>query len=252
VAKRCSKGSLAGSLLAAAEMTLHHRVLDIYGSVDTFISPSRFLMGKLVEMGFSKPLEYLPNFIDVQALESHPTGEDDAFVYFGRLTPEKGLRTLIAAMEGVPGSCHIIGDGPLRDELRGLVADKGLRNVFFTPHLPFPELVARVRRAAAVVLPSEWYENSPRSVLEAFALGKAVVGARSGGIPELVGDGVTGYTFAPGDVADLRRVLLSSLSDKARVAAMGAQARRLVEQAHGPDAYCDRLVFLCRRALERR
>jgi glycosyltransferase involved in cell wall biosynthesis len=252
VAKRCSKGSLAGSLLAAAEMTLHHRVLDSYGSVDTFISPSRFLMGKLVEMGFLKPLEYLPNFIDVQALEPYPTGEDNAFVYFGRLTPEKGLRTLIAAMEGVPGSCHIIGDGPLRDKLRGLVADRGLRNVFFTPHVPFSELVARVRRATAVVLPSEWYENSPRSVLEAFALGKPVVGARSGGIPELVEDGVTGYTFAPGDAADLRRVLLSSLSDKAKVAAMGAQARRLVEQAHGPDAYCDRLEFLCRRALERR
>ena len=251
-AKRCSKGSLAGSLLAAAEMTLHHRVLDVYDSVDTFISPSRFLMAKLAEMGFSKPVEYVPNFIDVHALEPHPAGGDDVFVYFGRLTPEKGLHSLIAAMEGVPGSCHIIGDGPLRDELRDLVASKGLRNVFFTPHLPFLELAAQVRRATAVVLPSEWYENSPRSVLEAFALGKPVVGARSGGIPELVEDGVTGYTFAPGDAADLRRALLSSLSDKAKVAAMGARARRLVERVHGPDDYCDRLMVLCRRALERR
>ncbi len=252
VAKRCSKGSLSASLLAAVEMLLHHRVLDSYRSIAGFLSPSRFLMDKLHEMGFSKPLHHVPNFIDARDLAPRPGGDEGLFVYFGRLTPEKGLRTLIAAMAGVPGTCHIIGDGPLGEELRGMAAEMGLSNVLFFPHLPFSELACRVRRATAVVLPSEWYENSPRSVLEAFALGKAVIGSRIGGIPELVQDGVTGFTFAPGAVDGLRRALLSSLAQQARVAEMGRNARRLVEMEFGPDAYYERLMALFQQALGRR
>jgi glycosyltransferase involved in cell wall biosynthesis len=248
---RCSKGSLPASLLAAFETTLHQRVLHLYDAVTEFVSPSRFLAAKLVELGFRKPIHHLPNFIDAGSVEAGQGAGERAFVYFGRLIPEKGLDTLVLAMADVSASCHIIGDGPLRDRLAALAGERDVGNVVFTPHVPFAELENRVRNARAVVLPSRWYENAPRSVLEAFALGKPVVGARVGGIPELVEDGVTGLTFSPGDVADLRRALLLMLSDKARVAAMGIQARKLVEERFGPAAYYDGLMALCERARAR-
>ncbi len=250
--KRCNKGSLAKSVLSTAEMYLHHSLLHLYRGVTAFISPSRFLAAKLTNMGFTGTLHHVPHFLDVRGLDPQPDAREDEFVYFGRLTPEKGLATLVAAMEGVPATCHVIGDGPSQGSLEALVRKRGLANVRFTPHLPFPDLMERVRRAAAVVLPSGWYENSPRSVLEAFALGKPVVGANIGGIPELVRDGTTGLTFPPGDALALRAALLSLRSDRARVAEMGRNARRLVEEEHSPEAYYHRLMSLCRPAMERR
>ena len=248
VSQRCSKGSRASSLMAAAEMTLHHRVFDAYDGVAAFISPSRFLIEKLAQMGFSRPIHHIPNFIDARDLRPQPAAEENAVLYFGRLTPEKGLRTLIEAMDGVPATCHIIGDGPSAGELHRLAAERGLENVAFTGHLAFEQLADRVRRARAVVLPSEWYENSPRSVLEAFALGKPVVGARRGGIPELVEEGVTGWTFEAGNAADLRRALVLALSNADKVEEMGRNARRFAEQRYGPDLYYERLMTLCLQA----
>jgi len=248
ISNRCHKGSRAASAMVAFEMALHHSVFDAYAGVTTFISPSRFLAGKLGEMGFSRPVHHVPNFIDASTVRAQPRAEERSVVYFGRLTPEKGLRTLIEAMDGVPGTCHIIGDGPAAAGLRSLAAGRGQGNVTFTAHLAFAALADRVRRARAVVLPSEWYENAPRSVLEAFALGKAVIGARRGGIPELVEDGVTGWTFEPGNAGDLRRALVLALSKTDTVEQMGARARTLVEQRYGPDLYYERLMTLCDQA----
>ncbi len=247
VSRRCSKGSLASSALAAAEMTLHHRVFDAWGGVTAFVSPSRFLADTLRRMGFPREVHHIPNFIDARALRPQPPGEERSVVYFGRLTPEKGLRTLVEAMGGVDGTCHVVGDGPSAGELRRLASDLGRSNVAFAGHLAFDELAGRVRRARAVVLPSEWYENAPRSVLEAFALGKPVVGARIGGIPELVEDGVTGWTFTPGDAADLRRALALALANADTVEEMGRRARAVAEQRYGPDLYYERLTALCRQ-----
>jgi len=252
VSKRCSRGSFTGSLMAATEMTLHHRVFDAYRAVTAFISPSRFLADKLPQMGFSRPVHHIPNFIDARNLRPQPAGEERSVLYFGRLTREKGLRTLLEAVDGLPGTCHVIGDGPSACELRRMASERHLENVVFTGHLPFDELANRVRRARAVVLPSEWYENAPRSVLEAFALGKPVIGARRGGIPELIEDGVTGWTFEAGDAADLRRALVLALSNADKVEAMGRNARRSAEQRFGPDLYYERLMAICRTALEGR
>ncbi len=250
VSRRCSRGSLGGSLAAAAEMTLHHRLLDAYRGVAAFVSPSRFLADKLAEMGFRGSVHHVPNFIDARALRPEPSADDRSVVYFGRLTPEKGLRTLIEAMDGVAGTCTIVGEGPSGPELRRLAAGRGLGNVAFTGRLPFEEVVSRVRRARAAVLPSEWYENAPRSVLEAFALGKPVIGARIGGIPELVEDGITGWTFESGNASDLRRALVLALSNADRVEEMGRNARTRVERRYGADLYYDRMTAILRAALE--
>ena len=112
------------------------------------------------------------------------------------------------------------------------------------------DLRDEIRKAMATVVPSEWYENNPLSVIESFALGKPVVGARIGGIPELVTDGKTGYTFEAGNVIDLREKLTAMTDDPARAVEMGQGARRLVEQHNSPDGHYDRLLEIYERACD--
>ena len=100
-----------------------------------------------------------------------------------------------------------------------------------------------------MVVPSEWYENNPRSVIEAFALGKPVIGARIGGIPELVRHQDTGLLFEPGDVQDLRTQIDALLSRPADAIAMGHQGRRLVETELSPERHHAGLMQIYAQAI---
>ena len=100
------------------------------------------------------------------------------------------------------------------------------------------------------VLPSECYENNPRSVLESFALGKPVIGARIGGVPELVKDNETGLTFEAGDAEDLRAKIEFLLNSPGRIVEMGKNARKFVEEELNAEKYYNKLVSIYRRLLE--
>lgn len=194
VANRCIKGSLALSSLVYFESLLHG-MLNSYGkNIDRFIVPSRFYQQKFVEWGWpSDRFRYVPNFVDCSRYEpEYAPGKE--FVYFGRLTDEKGLYTLVRAAALAKISLRIVGTGPEEDALRALAEQTQCR-VSFDGYLTGAALQAAVRSARAVILPSEWYENAPVSVMEAYALGKPVIGANIGGIPELVREGETGWIF---------------------------------------------------------
>ena len=178
---KCIKSSKSKSVLATLEMYLHHKILDIYSNVDAFISPSLFLKNKLKEMGFKKEIIHLPNFIDVKKFEAikneNDKAEENSIVYFGRLSPEKGLWTLLEAVKKIHGEIKLkmIGDGPIRKELAECVKRESIDNVSFLGYMKGEQLYKEIIKSKAVVLPSEWYENNPMSVLEAFALGKPVI-----------------------------------------------------------------------------
>ena len=250
--KRCVKDSLAASVLTTVEMTLHHRVLGLYGLVDVFISPSAFLKDKVREMGFPGEVVHLPNFVGglEQVLPQYGSAAP-RLVYSGRLGREKGLATLVRAVKGLPLRLEIIGEGSERGPLEALVRQQGLDNVAFAGYLSGDALQERVRAAAAVVVPSQWYENNPRSVIEAFALGKPVIGARIGGIPELVRHGDTGLTFTPGDVQALRGCIDELLAHPARAADMGRRGRELVETELSPARHYAGLMQVYARAIGR-
>jgi glycosyltransferase involved in cell wall biosynthesis len=250
--KRCVKDSLAASVLTTVEMTLHHRILDLYGLVDLFISPSAFLKDKVREMGFPGEVVHLPNFVGGLAEVAPQYGSARArLVYSGRLGREKGLATLMRAAKGLPLRLEIIGEGPMREPLEALARQESIGNVEFTGYLSGALLQDHVRAATAVVVPSQWYENNPRSVIEAFALGKPVIGARIGGIPELVRHGDTGLTFTPGDVQALRGCIDEMLAQPARAVDMGRRGRHLVETELSPERHYARLMQVYERAIAR-
>jgi len=245
---KCAKGSRAKSLLNAIEMYLHHKVLKIYDSVDIFIAPSRFLKAKLEEMGFSGQIEYIPNFLDQNAFRPEYKWEKRTIVYFGRLSHEKGLFTLIEAMVAISDvTLEIIGDGPIKADLEVFVAGKSVKNVVFTGFVAGEELKDRIRKSMFVVIASEWDENNPLSVLEAFALGKPVIGSRIGGIPEMIKDGWTGLTFEPGNVQDLREKVRYMLEHTGEIEKMGRNARLFVAKERNSGDYYKKLMAVYER-----
>jgi glycosyltransferase involved in cell wall biosynthesis len=249
--KSCVKKSRAKSLLNTIEMYLDHKILNIYDLVDVFISPSRFLKSKLEEMGFKKKIVYLPNFVNLEEFQPEYSWQENSIVYFGRLSKEKGLFTLIEAVKGLDVKLKIIGEGPIRESLEHRAKSKEIKNIEFMGYKSGEDLKNKIRKSMFVVLPSEWYENNPRSIIEGFALGKPAIGARIGGIPELVRDNETGLTFEPGNADDLREKIKELLGNSSLLKKMGENARRFVETELNPEKHYQKLMEIYQRAKEK-
>jgi glycosyltransferase involved in cell wall biosynthesis len=246
--KKCVKGSLLKSLLCAIEVALHRRY---YEEVDAMVAPSRFLMAKIVEMGFpATRCRHIPNAVSLQEGPPRVVADPPQVLCFGRLVEEKGIHLLIEAMKGVPADCLIVGDGPLKEELRDLATRNPQARIRFLDHQPFHLLEPLLRRAAMVVVPSVWYENNPFTIIESFSLGIPVVAARIGGIPEMVIDGETGMLFAAGNSVDLRDKILLLLQDPELGRALARRARQHFEKHFQPAQHCEKLLGLYRELIE--
>lgn len=245
---RCAKNSRMKSLLNAIEMYLHHKILHIYDLIDVFISPSMFLKNKTEEMGIGRTVAYLPNFVRVESFIPQDNISENSIVYVGRLSPEKGINTLISGVKGLEIKLKIIGDGPIKKELESRLNDEAIGNVCLMGYVNGNDLQREISKAMFLVIPSEWYENNPRSVIEAFALGKPAIGARIGGIPELVKDGETGFTFESGNTEDLRTKIQYLLNNQDLMASMGKRARQLVEEELNAEKHYERLIAIYKQA----
>jgi len=188
---------------------------------------------------------HVPNFVDTKHYRpQYAPGK--TFLYFGRLAREKGLVTLVRAAAASRSRLLLAGTGPHLTELREL-AEQLNADVSFLGYLTGDSLHQAIRSARAVVLPSEWYENAPMSVLEAYALGKPVLGARIGGIPELIHEDETGLGFVSGDVASLSATLrdITERPDEI-IEDMGRRARLWVEKDFTAALYQNRVVSIYR------
>lgn len=243
VFERCHKNSIAASTVYALETWINH-LFKKYDAVKYFIAPSNFLRNKLIEHGWSsEKIVYIPNFVDTSKIK--PTiGAGEYFLYIGRLSHEKGVKTLLKAMAGIKFKyfLKVVGDGPERASLERIAAELGV-NVQFTGYLNGSALQDALSRAKVVIMPSECYENAPLSLLEAFSYGKPVIGARIGGIPEMIDDGVNGFLFESGDVNDLRAKIDAFLSLTEKEASeMGKKAREKVDDKYSPDVHYTKLL----------
>lgn len=249
VRNRCIKGSLPASTVIMLEMMLH-RTLDIYARhVDRIVVPSRFYRDKLISWGVdAAKLVYIPNFIrPVHGLKAQTGGRH--ILYFGRLSKEKGVMTLIRAAANAGVEVQIAGRGPQEAELRA-EAEALNAPVRFLGFRTGADLVEIIDAARAIVLPSEWYENSPLSALEALQRGKPLIGARIGGIPELIEENRTGWLFESGNVSALATVLADvSALPETRLSDMAAECRAFISRNHSEDGYFEAMQALYRSLL---
>ncbi len=244
VAHRCVRDSFSASALVALEATVHRSLRSWHRWPDRIVSPSRFLIEKCVQWGFERSrFVHIPNPIDAQFIKpQHGAGQH--FVYIGRLSAEKGLDRLIAAVRQAGVSLVIAGEGPLEAQVRSAVRDCPDR-IRWLGRLEAAQVQSLVRSARAVVVPSQWYENAPLSVLEAYAAGKPVIATRIGGLPEMVEHGRTGWLVPAEDPAALGE-MLSAVRDlpDARIEAVGRAAREFVLTEHSWAGYLQRMQSL--------
>ena len=198
---KCMKNSNLASMLAYKEgMKWSRKKLE--GYTDVFICPSQFMYNKMAQGGFDRKKMYtLCNFIDIERTRRDSYDKEDYYCFIGRLSFEKGIETLIEAARTLPYHLKIIGGGPLADILKEKA--KGA-NIEFTGYKEWPEIKEIVGKARFSVVPSEWYENNPLSVIEAQCLGTPVLGANIGGIPELIKEGINGMCFESRNIMDLK------------------------------------------------
>lgn len=198
---KCMKGSALASLIGYKEALQWNRErLEV--CTDLFICPSQFMADKMIQGGFRKnKMKTLCNFIDIEKCKRNNYDKEDYYCFIGRLSHEKGVKTLIEAANQLPYKLKIIGGGPLADELEKRAA----RHVEFVGFKQWDEIKEIVGKARFSVIPSEWYENNPLSVIEAQCLGTPVLGANIGGIPELIENGVTGMTFKSKNADELKK-----------------------------------------------
>ncbi|MBH0114330.1 glycosyltransferase family 4 protein [Novosphingobium sp. YJ-S2-02] len=244
VTNRCIKNSLAASAVVGVEAYVHALLGSYRKHLTRVVAPSRFYRDKLIEWGWeAERIAYIPNFVP-PADDRFTGGYEGNILYFGRLSEEKGLATLVraAAASGVP--VDLVGTGPQREELEVLIAELNAP-VRLLGRLDGDALWTCVGQARAVVLPSEWYENAPMSALEAMQLARPVIGADIGGIPELLNESGAGTSFPSGDVAalagELARFQTMSASDLSALGQVGSQH---VRREFSRERYVERMQAL--------
>lgn len=208
---KCMKNSAMASVVAYAEaLAWNTKVLG--NSTDAFICPSSFLKENMKKGGFAAgKLRVISNFILDEKLEDFHSEKGSYYCYVGRLSSEKGLVTLLEAASALPQfELRIIGTGPLEDELKAKYTGS---NIKFEGFMKWTGLKDILGNSKFMVMPSECYENNPLSVIESLCLGTPVVGAKIGGIPELIDEGINGYSFISGNVEDLKEKISLMFND---------------------------------------
>jgi len=244
VVHSCYRNSLLGSAAVAASLSVH-RTLQTFDRIALFLPVGEFVRSKYIEAGFC------PEQMRVKSNFSWPMtkrkGPGDHFLFLGRLSPEKGVRTIMEAWKNTEGKLLIVGDGPDAVPLRGSAP----RNVEFTGALPPGRVADILHGARALLVPSVWYEAQPRVILEAYATGVPVVASRIGGLPDLVAEGESGFLVRPDDPAAWAAAAGRLFDDELSMR-LGDGAYGLWQQRYSPERGLANLEDAYREALTRR
>lgn len=217
---RCYRHSYVASF-ALARMISYHRRRNTWAKVARYIALSEFSRSRFVAAGLpAETIVVKPNATVDPGIRTGSMG--DAVLFVGRLSEEKGVRTLIEAARLIGNPVRIVGDGPLRDEFE----KSAPANVIFLGHISPDKVRAEMADARCLVIPSLCYENFPMTLAEAYAIGLPVIASRLGSLIELVDDDVTGFHFTPGNAAELASAIKQLKENEAAAARMGQAARQ--------------------------
>ncbi len=253
VAHGCYRRSRAATATVALMLAVHRRLGTWTRLVDCYIAPTEFGRRKFVEAGLpEEKIVVKPNLVHPDPGARNGAGEYALFV--GRLSPEKGLRTLLGAWgrlnRRVP--LAIVGDGPLRAELAEQAAKRGASTISFHGRLTMDQTLAAMKRARFLVFPSKSYEGMPRTVIEAYACGVPVIASRLGAMEEIVDDGRTGLHFTAGDAEDLAAKVEWAWTHPNEMQEMGRAARAEYEAKYTAERNYQMLMGIYRRVLAAR
>jgi glycosyltransferase involved in cell wall biosynthesis len=247
----CYRNSRAETAAVALMLTVHHAKKTWTEMVDCYIVLTEFSKSRYVAAGFpEEKMRVKPNFVDP---DPGPRAGGGSYALFaGRLDPEKGIPTLLKAWLQLPHShtLRILGDGAYRPETEAFA--KVYPNVEFLGWLPHDQVLKQIKGARFVVFPSEWYENLPLVIIEAFACGVPVIASALGAMEEIVQHGRTGLLFRPGDVADLARTMALAWDQPEYMNRLAEHARAEYEAKYTAAANYRQLMQIYQEVIDRR
>jgi glycosyltransferase involved in cell wall biosynthesis len=247
--RRCNRGSFLRTLLNVTETYFSHW-LGAVDKINTFIAVSDALREKYINCGLPREkFVTIRNWVD--ASKVRPADQQGQyFLYFGRIEQLKGIFTLMDAMAGLP---HIrlllVGDGEARQAVIDQIRQQGWKHIECLGFKQGPELQYLIHNSICTIIPSEWHEPFPTTVMESFANARPVIVAEIGGIPELIVDGKDGFLFPPGDARALREKILWLYEHPRQAVQMGQAGREKVETNFNATRYLNELLVVYKKAL---
>ena len=246
IKKKCNKGSTLKSIVGALE-GYYYRTKNIYTKkIDFIITPSEFYRGKMIEDGIpGNKIKALHNFVELKDYDLDVI-DDGYALYFGRLSKEKGILNLIEAFTKLKeGKLYIAGEGPEKETIENIIKENKLEDrVKLLGFLNSDQMKETIRKCKFVVVPSIWYENCPYSVMETLAIGKPVIGADIGGIPELVINDRSGLTYKYDSVEELSNKMKELFKNEELVKEFGTNAKKQANELYGKDVYYKNIMSI--------
>jgi glycosyltransferase involved in cell wall biosynthesis len=220
----CYRGSRVGSAAVGASTFVHTALGTWSNRVDRYISLTQFAAQKFGQQRIpAEKIRVKPNFAPDRG---RGTGKGGFALYVGRLSSEKGIKTILAAdnVGKLPIPIHIVGDGPLRHDVERACSRPGSQLIYLGK-MQRPQVVEQMQKAVVLLVPSVCYEGFPMAIVEGFSFGLPVIVSRIGGLPEIVKDGHSGLLFEPGDPSALLEALCKFVSGANRIECMREAAR---------------------------
>jgi glycosyltransferase involved in cell wall biosynthesis len=238
----CYRDSRLQSSVLAGMVTIHNAMGTWHHKVTRYIALNEFCRSKFIAGGLpAERIVLKPNFVD---FEAPPEADRNGFLFVGRLSTEKGVDVLVAATRMLADAdVRVAGTGPLGALLHGVDGLDALGA------LGMNQVQKAMTRASALVLPSIWYENFPRTLVEAFGCGLPVITSRIGALAELVTDGNTGLLFEPGNATDLAEKMRWAQENPEAMANMGKQARLEYETKYTAARNYQQLIAIYQDAI---
>lgn len=235
-----------------AHMIEYHRKRETWkNKVDALICLTEFARKKFIEGGLPpEKLKVKPNFVQDSLKEFNggiTNGNKESFYLFvGRISEEKGIRTLIRAWKKLGASSRfklvIIGEGPLKSELEQ--SCRNMNNIRWAGLAERPVVMEYLLKARALIFPSEWYEGMPMTILESFCMGTPVISSDIGSQKEIVGDHQTGLHFEKGSVESMIRAIVLMDQNEALREELGQAARKEYEMKYTPEVNYGKLLSI--------
>jgi len=248
---RCYRDSFAQSAAAAGALAFHQVLRTWDRLVDVFVALTEFGKMKLIEAGYpAQKIVVKPNFVRPDPGICERYSADGYALFAGRLSPEKRVLSLIEAWDAIDDiPLLIVGGGPGEALIKQIVGRGHLTNVELVGSQPRKELLALMKRAKLLLVPSEWYETFGMVIIEAFACGIPVFASRLGAMAELIEDGKTGRLFTPGSIEEIRQCMAWASQHPLELARMGQDARKVFETKYTAEVNYPLMMRVYQKAI---
>lgn len=251
IEKRCVKNSKAASIIRVIAMKIHKKI-GVYDKIDAYICPTQFMKSILNKNGFKEEkLKYIPTFTSPKESNNEEVGKYG--LYYGRISPEKGVEYVIKAYEKLGDNYKLVimGDDTTDEakRLKQYVKDKKIKDIKFTGFKSGNELEDIVNKSRFVIVPSIWYENLPNTILEAFAKRKPVIATDIGSLKDTIKDGYNGYKFELKNVEELAKKI-KLMDDDKKVKELGNNAYDEYKNVYSIDNHYNELISVFNKLIK--